>query len=145
MRKFTLFFAALLIALGVQAQEGSTVEEVEERGEAKGYYSFAAEVTGMQQITKLSELTDSLEIMIQHSHEGTSYTDHIESYLTIYSLPTYGAAHIVFMQDKPVEVGVWTTDTVSTQDGTFKLQSAHGVITKSTCYLGQLTADALRW
>ena len=138
MKKFTLFFAALLIALGVQAQESSTVEQ---RGADKGYYPFAAEVTGMQQITKLRELTDSLEIMIQHSHEGTSYTDHIESYLTIYSLPTYGAAHIVFMQDKPVEVGVWTTDTVSTQNGTFKLQSAHGVITKSTCYLGQLTVD----
>ena len=135
MRKFTFFFAALLIALGVQAQGGSTVEE---RGAAKGYYPFAAEVTEMEQITSLNQLTDGMEIMIKHSHEGTDQDDHEGSYLTIYSLPTYGAAHIVFMQEKPVEVGVWTTNTVNAQDGTFKLQSAHGVITNSSCYLGQL-------
>lgn len=138
-----LFFAALMMTLGVKAQEGSTVEE---RGAAKGYYPFAAEVTEMEQITSLDQLTNGMEIMIKHSHEGTDQDDHEGSYLTIYSLPTYGAAHIVFMQEKPVEVGVWTTNTVSAQDGTFKLQSAHGVITNSTCYLGQLgwnlTAEA---
>ena len=135
MRKLMLFFTALMLTLGVKAQEGSTVAE---RGAAKGYYSFAAEVTKMEQITSLAQLTDGMEIMIKHSHEGTNQDDHDGSYLTIYSLPTYGAAHIVFMQEKPVEVGVWTTNTVSAQDGTFKLQSAHGVITNSTCYLGQL-------
>lgn len=130
-----LFFTALMMTLGVKAQEGATVEE---RGAAKGYYPFAAEVTKMEQITSLDQLTNGMEIMIKHSHEGTAQHDHDGSYLTIYSLPTYGAAHIVFMQEKPVEVGVWTTNTVSAQDGTFKLQSAHGVITNSTCYLGQL-------
>lgn len=130
-----LFFTALMLTLGVKAQEGSTVEE---RGAAKGYYPFAAEVTEMEQITSLNQLTDGMEIMIKHSHEGTGQDDHEGSYLTIYSLATYGAAHIVFMQEKPVEVGVWTTNTVSAQDGTFKLQSAHGVITNSTCLLGEL-------
>lgn len=130
-----LFFTALMMTLGVKAQEGSTVAE---RGAAKGYYPFAAEVTEMVQITSLNQLTNGMEIMIKHSHEGTNQDDHEGSYLTIYSLPTYGAAHIVFMQEKPVEVGVWITDTVSTKDGTFKLQSAHGAITNSTCYLGKL-------
>ena len=130
-----LFFAALMLTLGVKAQEGSTVAE---RGAAKGYYPFAAEVTKMEQITSLAQLTDGMEIMIKHSHEGTNQDDHEGSYLTIYSLPTYGAAHIVFMQEKPVEVGVWTTETVSAEDGILKLLSAHGVITNSTCYLGQL-------
>ncbi len=135
MRKLMLFFTALMLTLGVKAQEGSTVAE---RGAAKGYYPFAAEVTKMEQITSLDQLTDGMEIMIKHSHEGTGQDDHEGSYLTIYSLPTYGAAHIVFMQEKPVEVGVWTTETVSAEDGILKLLSAHGVITNSTCYLGQL-------
>lgn len=143
MNKITLLFAALMMTLGVSAQEGTTVEE---RGAAKGYYPFAAEVTEMEQITSLDQLTDGMEIMIKHSHEGTDQNNHEGSYLTIYSLPTYGAAHIVFMQEKPVEVGVWTTETVSAEDGTLKLLSAHGVITNSSCYLGQLgwnlTAEA---
>ena len=133
--KITLFFAALMMTLGVCAQGGSTVEQ---RGAEKGYYPFAAEITGMEKLTSLKQIENGMEIMIKHSHEGTDQTGHEGSYLTIYSLPTYGAAHIVFMQEKPVEVGVWTTNTVNAQDGTFKLLSAHGVITNSTCYLGQL-------
>ena len=132
-----LFFAALMLTLGVKAQEGSTVEE---RGAAKGYYPFAAEVTGMTPITSLDQLTDGLEIMIQHSHEGTDFESHTESYLTIYSLPTYGVAHIVFMQEKPVGVGVWKTQ-LDANAGTLKLKSAHMVITGGTCYLGQLNSD----
>lgn len=120
-----LFFAALMLTLGVKAQEGSTVEE---RGAAKGYYPFAAEVTEMEPITSLDQLKDGMEIMIEQNG----------LYLTIYSLPSYGSAHIVFMQNKPNGVGVWTTQAVDANVGTFKLKSAHMVITNSTCLLGEL-------
>lgn len=120
-----LFFAALMLTLGVKAQESSTVEE---RGAAKGYYPFAAEVTEVEQITSLNQLTDGMEIMIEQNG----------LYLTIYSLPTYASAHMVFMQNKPVGVGVWTTQAVDANVGTFKLKSAHMVITNSTCLLGEL-------
>lgn len=142
--RFTLFFAALMMTLGVCAQTLTEEQKVEiaQRGAEKGYYPFAAEITGMEKLTSLDQIENGMKIMIKHSHEGTDQTGHEGSYLTIYSLPTYGAAHIVFMQEKPVEVGVWTTNTVSAQDGTFKLQSAHGVITKSTCYLGKLSYNS---
>lgn len=120
-----LFFTALMLTLGVKAQEGSTVEE---RGAAKGYYPFAAEVTEVEQITSLNQLTDGMEIMIEQNG----------LYLTIYSLPTYASAHMVFMQNKPVGVGVWTTQAVDANVGTFNLKSAHMVITNSTCLLGKL-------
>ena len=125
--RFTLFFAALMMTLGVCAQEGSTVEQ---RGAEKGYYPFAAEITGKEKLTSLDQITDGMEIMIER--DG--------SYLTIYSLPTYGAAHIVFMQNKPVGVGVWTTKTVDANAGTFQLKSAHMMIIggDAKCYLGQL-------
>ena len=125
--RFTLFFAALMMTLGVCAQEGSTVEQ---RGAAKDYYPFAAEITGKEKLTSLDQITDGMEIMIER--DG--------SYLTIYSLPTYGAAHIVFMQTKPVGVGVWTTKIVDANAGTFQLKSAHMMIIggDAKCYLGQL-------
>ena len=130
MRKFTLFFAALLMSLGIQAQHS-----------AGDYYSFAAEITGMRKITSLNEITDSMEIMIKHSHEGTDQSDHEGSYLTIYSLVENGT-HTVFMQTKPVGVGVWTTDTVNTKEGTFMLTSAHGIIKQTPCYLNQLSYNS---
>lgn len=132
--KITLFFAALMMTLGVCAQEGSTVEQ---RGAEKGYYPFAAEITGMEKLTSLNQIEDNMEIMIER--DG--------SYLTIYSLPSYGAAHIVFMQNKPVGVGVWTTKTVDANAGTFQLKSAHMMITDAddTCYLGQLELNKQDW
>lgn len=120
-----LFFAALMLTLGVKAQEGSTVAE---RGAAKGYYPFAAEVTEMEQITSLDQLTNGMEIMIEQNG----------LYLTIYSLPTYASAHMVSMQNKSNGVAVWTTQAVDANVGTFKLKSAHMVITNSTCLLGEL-------
>ena len=125
MKRFTLFFVALMMTLGVSAQEGTTVEE---RGAAKGYYPFAAEVTEMEQISSLDQLTDGMEIMVEQNG----------LYLTIYSLPSYASAHMVFMQNKPVGVGVWTTQAVDANVGTFNLKSAHMVITNSTCLLGKL-------
>ena len=137
MRKLMLFFTALMLTLGVKAQEGSTVAE---RGAAKGYYSFAAEVTEMVKITSLDQLEDNMPIMIKHSHDGVSGVDHEGHYLTIYSLPTYGAAHIVFMQNKPVGVGVWTTAVVNATEGTYKLKSEHMMVKggDAKCYLGIL-------
>ena len=134
MRKLMLFFAALMLTLGVKAQEGSTVEE---RGAAKGYYPFAAEVTEMEQITSLDQLTNGMEIMIKHSHEGTNQDDHEGSYLTINSLNTGGEGgyHNVFMHSIPTGVGVWTTDAVG--DGSYRLKSAHmTIVDGAKCYLG---------
>ena len=132
--RFTLFFAALLMTLGVCAQaltEGQKAE-IAQRGAEKGYYPFAAEITGMEKLTSLDQITDGMEIMIER--DG--------SYLTIYSLPTYGAAHKVFMQNKPVGVGVWTTKTVDANAGTFQLKSAHMMIKGGECYLGAPSSTA---
>lgn len=137
--KITLLFAALMMTLGVSAQEGTTVEE---RGAAKGYYPFAAKVTKMEQITSLDQLTDGMEIMIKHSHEGTDQDDHEGSYLTINSLNTGGAGgyHNVFMHSIPTGVGVWTTDAVG--DGSYRLKSAHMIIVDGAkCYLGAPSGD----
>ena len=135
-----LFFTALMLTLGVKAQEGSTVEE---RGAAKGYYPFAAEVTEMEQITSLNQLTNGMEIMIKHSHEGTDQDDHEGSYLTINSLNTGGAGgyHNVFMHSIPTGVGVWTTDAVG--DGSYQLKSAHmTIVDGAKCYLGYPRYDS---
>ncbi len=132
--RFTLFFAALMMTLGVCAQEGSTVEQ---RGAEKGYYPFAAEITGMEKLTSLDQIENGMEIMIKHSHEGTSQADHEGLYLTIYSLNEGGDGgyHQVFMQEKPVGVGVWTTDAVG--DGSYRLKTAHmTIVDGAICYLG---------
>ena len=140
MKKVTLLFAALMITIGVSAQEGTTVEE---RGAAKGYYPFAAKVTEMEQITSLDQLTDGMEIMIKHSHEGTDQDDHEGSYLTINSLSTGGEGgyHNVFMHSIPTGVGVWTTDAVG--DGSYQLKSAHmTIVDGAKCYLGYPRYDS---
>lgn len=132
--KITLLFAALMMTLGVSAQEGTTVEE---RGAEKGYYPFAAEITGMEKLTSLDQIENGMEIMIKHSHEGTSQADHEGLYLTIYSLNEGGDGgyHQVFMQEKPVGVGVWTTDAVG--DGSYRLKTAHmTIVDGAICYLG---------
>ncbi len=129
--KITLLFAALMMTLGVSAQEGTTVEE---RGEAKGYYPFAAEIVKMKKLTTLDELTDGKQILIQDCQTS--------SYLTINSLSTGGEGgyHEVFMHKKPTGIGMWTTEVIAdAEQGTFKLQSPHMVITGNKCYLGQVS------
>ena len=129
--KITLLFAALMMTLGVSAQEGTTVEE---RGAAKGYYPFAAEIVKMKKLTTLDELTDGKQILIQDCQTG--------SYLTINSLSTDGEGgyHEAFMHKKPTGVGMWTTEVIAdAEQGTFKLQSPHMVITGNKCYLGQVS------
>ena len=134
--RFTLFFAALLMTLGVCAQTEETQltpEQIEANGVSKGYYPFAAEITGMEKLTSLNQITDGMEIMIER--DG--------SYITIYSLNTGGEGgyHQVFMQEKPVGVGVWTTEAVSNKSNTYRLKTAHMTlindVTKAKCYLGK--------
>ena len=146
--RFTLFFAALLMTLGVCAQALTEEQKavIAQRGAEKGYYPFAAEITGMKKLTSLDELTAGKQIMIQHSHSGTAHEGHEGSYLTIYSLNTGGedGYHITFMQDKPVGVGVWTTEAIEgAAAGTFRLQTAHMTTTKGYCYLGQISQSGI--
>ena len=133
--RFTLFFAALLMTLGVCAQALTEEQkaEIAQRGAKKGYYPFAAEITGMEKLTSPDQITDGMEIMIER--DG--------SYITIYSLNTGGEGgyHEVFMQNKPVGVGVWTTEAVSNKSNTYRLKTAHMTlindVTKAKCYLGK--------
>ena len=144
-KKLLLILAGLLMTLGVCAQT-SDADAVAQRGAEKGYYPFAAEVTKKKKLTSLDELTDGKQIMIQHSHAGTAHEGHEGMYLTIYSLNTGGedGYHITFMQDKPVGVGVWTTEAIEGEAaGTFRLQTAHMAITNGYCYLGQISQNGI--
>ena len=144
-KKLLLILAGLLMPLGVCAQT-SDADAVAQRGAEKGYYPFAAEVTKKKKLTSLDELTDGKQIMIQHSHAGTAHEGHEGKYLTIYSLNTGGedGYHITFMQDKPVGVGVWTTEAIEGEAaGTFRLQTAHMAITNGYCYLGQISQNGI--
>ena len=133
--KITLLFAALMMTLGVCAQALTEEQkaEIAQRGAEKGYYPFAAEITGKEKLTSLDQITDGMEIMIER--DGL--------YITIYSLNTGGEGgyHQVFMQEKPVGVGVWTTEAVSNKSNTYRLKTAHMTlindVTKAKCYLGK--------
>lgn len=113
MRKFTLFFAALLVALGVSAQTASD------------YYTFEAEVLldASKRLTSQDALTAGKHIVIQHCHEGTDHEGHEGSYLTIYSLAENGT-HTVYMQENAVGVSIFTAEAGSATDR-FKLQTSH--------------------
>ena len=113
MRKFTLFFAALLVALGVSAQTASD------------YYTFEAEVLldASKRLTSQESLTAGKHIVIQHCHEGTKHEGHEGSYLTIYSLPE-NYKHRVYMQENAVGVSIFTAEEGSATDR-FKLQTSH--------------------
>lgn len=144
-KKLLLILAGLLMTLGVCAQT-SDADAVAQRGAEKGYYPFAAEVTKKKKLTSLDELTAGKQIMIQHSNAGTAHEGHEGMYLTIYSLNTGGedGYHITFMQDKPVGVGVWTTEAIEGEAaGTFRLQTAHMAITNGYCYLGQISQNGI--
>ena len=113
MRKFTLFFAALLVALGVSAQTASD------------YYTFEAEVLldASKRLTSQESLTAGKHIVIQHCHEETAHEGYEGGYLTIYSLATNGT-HTVYMQENAVGVSIFTTE-AGTATGRFKLQTSH--------------------
>ena len=135
MKKLLFFLAALFVSLGVQAQEGTTVAE---RGAAKGYYPFAAEVTGMRKLTGADEIADGMKIMIQHNHEGTEHADHDGWYLTVYSLAEIGQTyHGVLMNEMPTGVSIFQLEhPQDAAEGTFLLQTAHMQVTGEVCYLG---------
>ena len=141
--RFTLFFAALLMTLGVCAQETTlTPEQIQAEGASKGYYTFEANVTGMNKLTSVDQFMTTDEqgnsvgkqIMIQHCHEGTEHEGHEGYWLTIYSLTTDNT-HKVYMQSNPVGVGIFTPVKVD-NEGTFKLQTSHmRLVENTTCYL----------
>ena len=141
--RFTLFFAALMMTLGVCAQETTlTPEQIEAEGASKGYYTFEANVTGMNKLTSVDQFMTTDEqgnsvgkqIMIQHCHEGTEHEGHEGFWLTIYSLSTNNT-HKVYMQGNPVGVGIYTPVKVD-NEGTFNLQTSHmRLVENTTCYL----------
>ena len=113
MRKFTLFFAALLVALGVSAQTASD------------YYTFEAEVLldASKRLTSQDSLTAGKHIVIQHCHEGTAHEGHEGAYISFYSLDTNGK-HKVYMQENPVGLVIFTTQAGAVANR-FKLQTSH--------------------
>lgn len=163
MNKITLLFAALMMTLGVSAQQTMTPEQIEAEGASKGYYTFEAEVikNKMKRITTTDELkVAGKNIMIQHCHEGTDYQNEEGSFLTMQSLADQYGYHSIFMQEKPIGVGIFTTDgaeyfevvekklnyetwqyeTIVTAVGVkAKLQTSHARLTGTTCYVSQPT------
>lgn len=113
MRKFTLFFVALLVALGVSAQTASD------------YYTFEAEVLldESQRLTSQDALTAGKHIVIQHCHEGTAHEGHEGAYISFYSLATSGM-HKVYMQENPAGLVIYTTEAGAVANR-FKLQTSH--------------------
>ena len=165
MRKLMLFFTALMLTLGVKAQaQMMTSQELEQQGLSKGYYTFEAEVLKdkMKRITTADELkVAGKNIVIQHCHEGTDYQGEEGSFLTMQSLADQYGYHSIFMQEKPIGVGIfttegteyfenvktqmnwetWQTDTIVTIGVKTKLQTSHGRLTGSTCYVAQPMTD----
>ena len=108
-----LFFAALMLTLGVKAQTASD------------YYTFEAEVLldASQRLTSQASLTAGKHIVIQHCHEGTAHEGHEGAYISFYSLATNGK-HKVYMQENPVGLVIFTTQAGAVANR-FKLQTSH--------------------
>lgn len=108
-----LFFAALMLTLGVKAQTASD------------YYTFEAEVLldASQRLTSQASLTAGKHIVIQHCHEGTEHAGHEGAYISFYSLATNGK-HKVYMQENPVGLVIYTTEAGAVANR-FKLQTSH--------------------
>lgn len=121
MRKFTLFFAALLVTLGVKAQLLSD--------QVDGYFDFAAKVN-MTEITSEAELAALLQeenprIVIQHAHvDGEAY-EHTPYYLSVDSKTEEGAQyHKVAMHAACTGLSVFKLAAADTQ-GCYTLQADH--------------------
>ena len=76
MKKVTIFLAALLLTLGVNAQVRNSSE----------YFDFPTEVTRMEEITDASQLQDGMQIVIQHNHDVTGLNNEGQ-YLSIVLWP----------------------------------------------------------
>ena len=113
MRKFTLFFAALLVALGVQAQ--ATIPE--------GYFEFATEYLTMEECGKDATFQNGMLIAIQHDHsfhsESSEMHEHEGKFLMMETMETYGV-HKMIMYDHLSGLGAFT---LVEADGGFKLKA----------------------
>lgn len=75
MRKFTFFFAALLVALGVQAQSSAK----------DGYFDFAANVTAMTEINSAADLEPGMDIVMCHAHQEDGAYEHSPYWFSVKS------------------------------------------------------------
>lgn len=131
MRKFTLFFAALLVALGVQAQ--TTIPE--------GYFEFATEYLTMEECGQDATFEEGMLIAIQHDHsfhsESSETHDHEGKFFMMETKVEYGT-HKMIMYDHLSGLGAFT---LVKANGGFKLKAVRdghwvGILTTGT--------DALR-
>lgn len=114
MRKFTLFFAALLVALGITAQTTTYPE---------GYFDFATEYLTMEECGQGATFQDGMLIAIQHDHsfhsESSEMHDHEGKFLMMETMETYGV-HKMIMYDHLSGLGAFT---LVKADGGFKLKA----------------------
>lgn len=126
MRKFTLFFAALLVALGVQAQ--ATIPE--------GYFEFATEYLTMEECGKDATFQNGMLIAIQHDHsfhsESSEMHEHEGKFLMMETMETWGV-HKMIMYDHLSGLGAFT---LVKADGGFKLKAV-----RDGHWVGILNAD----
>lgn len=132
MRKFTLFFAALLVTLGITAQTTTYPE---------GYFDFATEYLTMEECGQGATFQDGMLIAIQHDHsfhsESSEMHDHEGKFFMMETKVEYGT-HKMIMYDHLSGLGAFT---LVKADGGFKLKTVRdghwvGILTTNT--------DALR-
>ena len=114
MKKVTLLFAALMITLGVSAQQTHELQTPD----ANGYFNFATEFLGMEECTETTKFTDGMLIAIQHDHTMSGH-DHEGHYLEINSKEEYGV-YKMRMFEKCHGLSAFILVKV---DGGFKLQT----------------------
>lgn len=132
MRKFTLFFAALLVALGITAQTTTYPE---------GYFDFATEYLTMEECGQNATFEEGMLIAIQHDHsfhsESSETHDHEGKFFMMETKMEHGT-HKMIMYDHLSGLGAFT---LVKADGGFKLKAVRdghwvGILTTGT--------DALR-
>lgn len=131
MKKVTLLFAALMITLGVSAQTRNSSE----------YFDFPTEVTKMVEITDASQLTEGMQIVIQHNHDETGL-NHEGQYLIINSAVASGQSyHTMAMNPFPSGLAMFRLE--GNADDGFKLKTIHSETDGVTCYVGQFGGSSL--
>lgn len=132
MRKFTLFFAALLVALGITAQTTTYPE---------GYFDFATEYLTMEECDQNATFGEGMLIAIQHNHsfhtDATEGHDEEGKFLIMETKETSGV-HKMIMNDHLSGLGAFT---LVEADGGFKLKAV-----RDGHWVGKLstTADNLK-
>lgn len=127
MRKFTLFFAALLVALGITAQTTTNRED---------YFDFATEYLTMEECGKDATFQNGMLIAIQHDHsfhsESSEMHEHEGKFLMMETMVTWGV-HKMIMYDHLSGLGAFT---LVEADGGFKLKAV-----RDGHWVGILNAD----